>query len=34
MQSEANAMAYKDIVKMICIEAQRCGMNGGHEQPI
>jgi len=30
-QSEADAMAYNDVVKMTCIEGQRCGVNGGQE---
>jgi len=25
-------MAYKDVVKMTCIEGQRCGVNGGQEE--
>jgi len=28
---EADAMAYNDVVKMTCIEGQRCGVNGGQE---
>jgi len=28
-QSEADALASKDVVKMTCIEGQRCGVNGG-----
>jgi len=30
-QSEADAMAYKDAVKMTSIEGQRCGVNGGQK---
>jgi len=30
-QSEADAMAYMDVVKMTSIEDQRCGVNGGQE---
>jgi len=30
-QSEADAMAYKDVVEMTSIEGQRCGVNGGQE---
>jgi len=30
-QSEADAMAYKDVVKMTSIEGQRYGVNGGQE---
>jgi len=30
-QSEADAMAYKDVVKMTCIEGKHCGVNGGQE---
>jgi len=26
---KADAMAYTDVVKMICIEGQRCGVNCG-----
>jgi len=30
-QSKADAMAYKDVVRIKSIEGQRCGVNGGPE---
>jgi len=30
-QSKADKMACKDVVKMTCIEGQRCVVNGGQE---
>jgi len=30
-QSKADAMACRDVVKMIRIEGQRCGVNDGQE---